>query len=303
MLLDNQPTAVFGFDMETDIGSWTPFYEGLVNGTPRLLELLSQHNAHATFYFTGQAAQLHPGIVTLVDAAGHEVGCHSLYHETVGDELFPIPGIPPLLPEEVPLRLQRATEAVTAALGQKIVSFRAPRLFGSTAMINALEALGYLTDASYPLYYYRERLTPYHPSRRDWTVEGDSPILELPNFADLSMQSVDPLGRDRDQWPKYRTEGAESLLTAIDSFIALTQGRGVPTVLCFYLHPWEFWEMPSGPIHYGEGAVLPDPFIVAGCGDHALRQLDIVLRGLQQRGVVCYTARELAARWDHGAGR
>lgn len=303
MTHDHQVIAVFGFDMETDIGSWTPFYEGLVKGTPRLLELLSAQEADATFYFTGQAAQLHPEIVTMVEAAGHEVGCHSLYHETVGEELFPIPGIPPLLAEEVPFRLQRATEAVTAALGHSVVSFRAPRLFGSTAMINALEALGYLTDASYPLYYYRERLTPYHPNKSDWTVEGDSPILEIPNFADLAMQSADPLGRDRDQWPKYRTEGSESLLAAIDSFIALTRSRGVPAVLCFYLHPWEFWEMPSGPIHYGEGAVIPDPFIVAGCGDHALRQLDLVVRGLKQRGVLCCTARGLAERWDGGAGR
>jgi peptidoglycan/xylan/chitin deacetylase (PgdA/CDA1 family) len=298
MIPDNQVMAIFGFDMETDIGSWTPFYEGLERGTPRLLELLAEQEASATFYFTGHAAETHPDVVTMVDAASHEVGCHSLYHETVGDELFPIPGIAPLLVEEVPLRLQRATEAVTAALGRCVVSFRAPRLFGSTAMINALESLGYTTDASYPLYYYRERLTPYHPSRTDWTAEGDSPILEIPNFADLSMQSADPFGRDRDQWPKYRTEGAESLLAAIDRFIALTCNRALPAVLCFYLHPWEFVEMPSGPIHYGEGSVLPDPFIVAGCGEHALHQLEAVLRGLRERGVLYCTASSLAAQWN-----
>jgi peptidoglycan/xylan/chitin deacetylase (PgdA/CDA1 family) len=294
---DRHVIAVLGFDMETDIGSWTPFYEGLVKGTPRLLELLSEQETSATFYFTGHAAKTHPDIVTMVDAAGHEVGCHSLCHETVGDELFPIPGIPPLLAEEVPLRLQRATEAVVAALGRRVVSFRAPRLFGSTAMINALESLGYTTDASYPLYYYREQLTPYHPDRTDWTAEGDSPILEIPNFADLSVKSSDPFGRDRDQWPKYRTERAESLLTAIDRFIALAHSRALPAVLCFYLHPWEFVEMPSGLIRYGEGAVLPDPFIIEGCGDYALHQLERVLTGLRQRGVVYCTASGLAAQW------
>ena len=34
--------VVLGFDMETDIGSWTPFYEGLTKGTPRLLDLLAE---------------------------------------------------------------------------------------------------------------------------------------------------------------------------------------------------------------------------------------------------------------------
>jgi hypothetical protein len=94
-----KPHVVFGFDMETDIGSWTPFYEGLVHGTPRILELLSKHGISATFFFTGTAARTHPEVVKMVSGAGHEVGCHSLYHETLGDELFPIPGLKPVLPE------------------------------------------------------------------------------------------------------------------------------------------------------------------------------------------------------------
>ena len=35
-------TVVFGFDMETDIGSWTPFWNGLLKGTPRILKLLDK---------------------------------------------------------------------------------------------------------------------------------------------------------------------------------------------------------------------------------------------------------------------
>lgn len=84
------PQVVIGFDMETDIGSWTPFYEGLVHGTPKLLDVLNKHDIKATFFFTADSARVHPEIV---DDAGHEVGCHSLYHETIGDELFPIPGL------------------------------------------------------------------------------------------------------------------------------------------------------------------------------------------------------------------
>ena len=64
------PTVVFGFDMETDIGSWTPFYEGLVHGTPRILELLSKHGISATFFFTGDAARSHPEVVKMVEPRG-----------------------------------------------------------------------------------------------------------------------------------------------------------------------------------------------------------------------------------------
>ncbi len=64
-------------------------------------------------------------------------------------------------------KMPQAFRAEKAA-GVKPASFRAPRLWGSTAMVNALEKLGYKADASYPLYFYRKRLFPYHPSRKNW---------------------------------------------------------------------------------------------------------------------------------------
>jgi len=288
------PTVIFGFDMETDIGSWTPFYEGLAHGTPRLLELLDRHHISGTFFFTGDAARSRPEVVKAVASAGHEVGCHSLYHETLGDEIIPIPGLRPVLPEECQHRIEVATDVVQQVLGGKVVSFRAPRLWGSTAMVNALEDLGYAADTSYPMFFHTKRLVPYHPSRSDWTAEGDMTILEIPNFADMTMTSKDPHGRDRDQWPIYRTEGAHALMTHIDNMLGLYRRNGLPAVLCFYLHPWEFHEMPSGPIHYGEGAVLPDPFITRNCGPVALRELDRLIVMLKDRGAVFATARAVA---------
>ena len=49
--------TVFGFDMETDIGSWTSFYEGFQKGTPLILDVLKKHNIKATFFFTGDSAR------------------------------------------------------------------------------------------------------------------------------------------------------------------------------------------------------------------------------------------------------
>ena len=293
----NEITVVLGFDMETDVGSWSPYYEGLLHGTPKLLRLLEERDATATFFFTGDSAREHPQVVRDVDAAGHEVGCHALYHETVGDPLFEIPGVKPLLPEEVPLRLRVATEWVAEALGDQPISFRCPRLWGSTAVVNALEDLGYVADASYPLYYYEERLAPYHPSREDWTQIGDLGLLEIPNFADMSIDSTDEYGRDRDQWPLFRTESAESLMVHLDAFVQYVTERGEPPVLCFYFHPWEFIDVPES-YTYGEGTVVPDPFLVENCGDYAVEQLGLAMDALAQRGAVFTTARDLAASWD-----
>jgi hypothetical protein len=287
--------VVLGIDCETDIGSWTPWYEGLVHGTPILLELFRKHQITGTFYFTGDGARKHPDVVHAVRDAGHEIGCHTLFHETIGDALFDIPGMMPILPEEVPLRLKLATEWVEEVAGVRPLSFRCPRLFGSTAVVNALEELGYRTDASYPMYFYQERLAPYHPSAEDWTQEGSLRLLELPNFADMAMVSEDEFGRDRDQWPLFRTEGADKLMQHIHSYIEFCKQRGVEPFLCFYFHPWEFWPMREGPIHYGEGSVLPDPFIIKNCGPYAVEQFDLLLSSLKAVGAEFYQAKDITA--------
>lgn len=287
-------TLVLGFDMETDVGSWTPFYEGLKHATPKLLDLLAGEGVQATFFFVGDAARRHPEVVRDVQAAGHEVGCHSLYHETIGDPLFEIPGMAPLLPHEVRPRIELATQLVADAAGREMASFRCPRLFGGTNVVNALEDLGYLADATLPMYYYEERIEPYHPSREDWTQVGDSRVLEIPVFADMTVDSKDEYGRDRDQWPLFRTEGAGALLQSVENFAGYARGRGARPVCCFYFHPWEFHEMPKGPIHYGEGTVIPDPFIVKNCGQYALEQLGIFVKEMKGRGARFATCEQLA---------
>lgn len=289
-------SVLFGFDMETDVGSWGIHYTGVTDGTPKLLKLYEEKGVTGTFFFTGETARLHPEVVQAVNAAGHEVGCHSLYHETVGDPIFEIPGVKPLLVEEVPFRLRVATEWVTKALGEQPVSFRAPRLWSSTAVCNALEDLGYVCDASYPLYFYEKQLVPYHPSRENWAESGDSKLIEIPNFCDMTIDSDDEYHRDRDQWPMFRTQSAEALMHHIDNYIGYVRERNLPVVLCFYFHPWEFMPMPAR-MHYGEGAVEPDFFLVENCGDYAMEQFTILVDMLQARGAQFKTARQIAAEW------
>ena len=287
--------VVLGFDMETDIGSWTPWYEGVKKGTPVILNILKKHGISGTFFFTGDSAKKNPKVVDSVKIAGHEIGCHTLFHETIGDALFEIPGMMPILPDEVGNRIRLATEWVEDVAGVRPESFRCPRLFGSTAVVNALENLGYKTDATYPMYYFREQLAPYHPSKKDWTKKGRMKIVELPNFADLSMKSKDEFGRDMDQWPLFRTESAGKVMEHINGYIKFCNKKGVEPFLCFYFHPWELWPMPEGLIHYGEGAVMPDPFIIKNCGQYAGEQLDILIERLKELGAEFYQARRITA--------
>lgn len=289
-------SVVFGFDMETDVGSWGIDYTGVTDGTPKILKLYAEKGATGTFFFTGESARLHPEVVQAVKAAGHEVGCHSLFHETVGDPIFEIPGVKPLLHEEVPFRLQVATQWVAEALGEQPVSFRAPRLWSSTAVCNALEGLGYVCDASYPLYFYEKQLVPYHPSHEDWAESGDNKLIEIPIFCDMTIDSQDEYHRDRDQWPVFRNKSADALMQSIDNYIGYVRARNLPVVLCFYFHPWEFMPMPAR-LHYGEGTVEPDFFLVENCGDYAMEQFTRLVDMLKDRGAEFKTAKQVAAEW------
>ncbi|MDO5566538.1 MAG: polysaccharide deacetylase family protein, partial [Planctomycetia bacterium] len=257
----SQFDIVIGIDMETDIGSFTDRYEGIKCGTAPLLDVFARNNAIGTFFWTGHAAQNNPAQVELVKKAGHETGCHSLVHETLGDPLFPLPNNWPVCDFEVEGRIREATRIVREISGVDPTSFRCPRLWGSTKVVNVLESLGYKADASLPLFFYRTMFKPYHPNTNDWTREGDLKLVEIPIFCDLVMESNDPFNRDRDQWPLFRTKGADFMLDRVDGFVKFVQDNGARPTLCFYFHPWEFYPMPTGALDFGEASVTPLPFI------------------------------------------
>jgi peptidoglycan/xylan/chitin deacetylase (PgdA/CDA1 family) len=68
-VLTDQPIVALTFDDGPD-----PAY------TPRLLDILATHQAHATFFVTGEAAQRHPELVKRTAEAGHAIGNHSWDH-------------------------------------------------------------------------------------------------------------------------------------------------------------------------------------------------------------------------------
>jgi peptidoglycan/xylan/chitin deacetylase (PgdA/CDA1 family) len=51
--------------------------------TPRILALLSAHDARATFFVVGENAERHPDLVRAIAAAGHEVAHHTHTHPLV----------------------------------------------------------------------------------------------------------------------------------------------------------------------------------------------------------------------------
>jgi peptidoglycan/xylan/chitin deacetylase (PgdA/CDA1 family) len=94
--------------------------------TPRLLDVLERHQAHATFFMIGEAAQRHPDLVQRVAQAGHAVGNHTWDH----------PSFPLISGRERRAQL-RACEKAIAPYGQRL--FRPP--YGHQSVASRLDAL------------------------------------------------------------------------------------------------------------------------------------------------------------------
>ena len=69
--------VIIGIDTETDIGSFTPFYESVQKGVPILLDIFREYDIKGTFFFTGEAAKKNPEIAKMVAKSTSEIGCHS----------------------------------------------------------------------------------------------------------------------------------------------------------------------------------------------------------------------------------
>lgn len=94
--------------------------------TPRLLDVLQRHQAKATFFMVGQAAERHPDIVKKVAAAGHAIGNHSWDH----------PSFPLLTGRERRAQIRACAKAL-APYGQQI--FRPP--YADQNLLSRLDAL------------------------------------------------------------------------------------------------------------------------------------------------------------------
>jgi peptidoglycan/xylan/chitin deacetylase (PgdA/CDA1 family) len=99
--------------------------------TPRLLTLLAEHGARATFFVIGERAARHPEIIRAIVAAGHEVAHHTHTHPLA---TFWCTG---------PGRLARELDepvAVLRALGVEVARFRPPAGIKNPWLAGALRA-------------------------------------------------------------------------------------------------------------------------------------------------------------------
>jgi peptidoglycan/xylan/chitin deacetylase (PgdA/CDA1 family) len=101
--------------------------------TPRVLALLAEHGARATFFVIGEKVLAHAGLVRAIASAGHTVGVHGHVH----DPLYALRSR-----RFVTADLERACEAVERVLGSAPTLFRPPIGLVSAAVAVAAERRG-----------------------------------------------------------------------------------------------------------------------------------------------------------------
>lgn len=105
------------------------------------LALLERHGCRATFFFLGRIGRTAPHLVRRVAEAGHEIGCHSLWHLR----------LPAFSPGDLRAALHEARSLLEDASGTRVVGFRAPEFSireGNRWVFDTLLETGFRYDSS-----------------------------------------------------------------------------------------------------------------------------------------------------------
>ncbi|MHB8975008.1 MAG: XrtA system polysaccharide deacetylase [Pirellulaceae bacterium] len=214
---------VSAFEKHVPRASWASIPSRVVNSTRRILELLDRHQTKATFFILGWTARNYPELVREIDAAGHELGSHSYWHQLVYE----------LTPEQFRADLTDSRKAIEDAAGRRVVIYRAPSFSITHRSLWALEILaeeGFQIDSSiYPIHHDRYGM-PNAETRIHQITTGSGPIWEFPpavvRFGGLNLP-VSGGGYFR-LYP---------LALTVQGLRRINRRHDRPFV--FYVHPWE----------------------------------------------------------------
>jgi polysaccharide deacetylase family protein (PEP-CTERM system associated) len=187
-----------------------------------LLDILSEYNVYATFFWLGKAAEENPKLLKKVASLGHEIGCHGWSHEAVckmdrnrfRDETY------------------HALSLLADLSGRTIVVYRAPYFsitHESLWVLEVLVELGIQYDSSiFPLKKGAYGIPNFTQNIHDIMTES-GPITEVPMSINRVLGfSIPASGGGFFRLYPYQVTHW--------NFLSL-QRSGKPVV--FYIHPWE----------------------------------------------------------------
>jgi polysaccharide deacetylase family protein (PEP-CTERM system associated) len=203
---------------------WERFESRVTWEVNRLLELLGQHQARATFFVLGWVAERQRELIRAIVRAGHEIASHGWDHARVTDQTRP----------QFRESVRRTKDVLEGITGAPVLGFRAPSFSivpGREWALDILIEEGYRYDSS--LFPVRRPggAYGYPDGRRDphWLERPAGRLAEIPpatlNWCGLNLPAG---GGAYFRLLPYRVVGAA---------LRQCERRNVPGT--FYIHPWE----------------------------------------------------------------
>ena len=208
--------------------SWDSIPCRVERNIDRILALLDEKQAKATFFTLGWIAERYPAMVRHIVSNGHELASHGWAHQRVSDQE----------PQEFLDDIVRSKALLEDISGQKVLGYRAPSFsIGS----NTLWALDLLEEAGY------RYSSSIYPIRHDHYGMPDAPrfafypknnggLLELPVTTVRLFKRNIPAGGGGyfRLWPYAFSRWLLQRINHLEKHSAI-----------FYFHPWEIdYEQP-----------------------------------------------------------
>ena len=124
-----------------DTNKWDSFPSLVEKYTQWIVESLNASNTKATFFMLGWIADRYPQLAPMIAEAGHEIACHSYWHQRVDLQT----------PEEFHEETSRTKNLLEQQTGQQVIGYRAPSFSitpGAEWAFDVLLDLGFTYDAS-----------------------------------------------------------------------------------------------------------------------------------------------------------
>lgn len=202
---------------------WDHYECRVEQNTRRVLEIAARTGTTGTFFVLGWVAERYPQLVQEIQSAGHEIGCHSMWHQLVYD----------LGPDRFRRDLVDARNVLEDITGTAIELYRSPS-FSITGQsqwaLPILREEGFHTDSSiYPVRHDRYGI-PNAPLEPHLIQTSAGAVREFPGMVcELAGMRI-PVGGG----------GYLRLLPWLATRHLLQRIRQTGRPLNVYIHPWEF---------------------------------------------------------------
>ncbi|MFF8596062.1 bifunctional polysaccharide deacetylase/glycosyltransferase family 2 protein [Streptomyces sp. NPDC015220] len=185
--------------------------------TPKVLDVLRKHHAHAVFFVTGTMTSRYPDLVARMVAEGHEVGLHTFNHPDLSYQSR----------SRIDRELSQNQLAITGAAGVRTSLFRPPYSSFADAMDNR----------SWPVTRYvggRGYITVVNTAdSEDWKKPGVARIIRnaTPRNGEGAIVLMHDSGGDRHQTVRALDRFLPELQARGYRFDNLTEALGAPSAL------------------------------------------------------------------------